>query len=747
MTAKSGAFDLLDPRVQRWIWKRGWRELRDVQERSVKSILDGRDVIIASATAGGKTEAAFLPIATSLGQGKGEAGIRVLYIGPLKALINDQHRRLEELFEDLSIPVHRWHGDVAGHQKKKLIEDPRGVLLITPESLEAQFVRHGSRIPVLFGRLSFIVIDELHAYIGTERGMQLRSLLHRLELAARRRIPRIALSATLGDMDLACDYLRPGLGLEVVRVISGERGQEVRLQVRGYTVRSPLLTPNNATAATAAGREVSIEDVAAGDEIDISQDLFDRLRGGRHLIFANRRAEVERYGDLLRRNCERERVPNQFWPHHGSLDKALREDAEDALKEGTRPTTVIATTTLELGIDIGSVESVAQIGPPPSVTSMRQRLGRSGRRGDPAVLRLYIQEPEIDSKTPPQDLLRPSLVQTVAMVRLLVERWYEPPLGKAMNLSTLVQQVLSTIAQYGGVRADQAWSALCGKGPFEEVEQSIFVEFLRDLGGYGLITQTHDGMIVLDLAGERLVNHFDFYAAFSSPEEYRLVHGGKTLGSLPILFPLLPGLLIIFGGRRWKVVSVDEMRKVVDLVAAAGGKPPVFGGSGALVHDRVRQEMKHVYEDEDEPGFLDSHALELLSEGRRWYREMELESRNIVEWGRSALIFPWAGDRVMNTIVLMLRARGLEVADEGIAILVEGTSVQSLHEHLEDLHVASPVNPVDLARSVRNKQTEKNHIFLGENLLSLDYASSHLDPAGAGHVLTRIVGMVGGGVD
>lgn len=726
--SESAAFAMLNPKVQRWIWKAKWTELRDIQEESIPSILNAnRDVLIASATASGKTEAAFLPIASSLIT-EPPSGLGVLYISPLKALINDQFERLELLFEEMEIPVHRWHGDVSSGRKKSVLKDPSGVLLITPESLEALFVRRGSQIPSLFGNLRYIVIDELHAFIGSERGRQVQSLLHRIEAAVKRTIPRIALSATLGDMGLASDFLRTGSTEPAQTIVSLSTASEVRLQIRGYRVVEPV----KAQSVTAAGmNDVENDGHFVGDAVDIANDLFKRLRGGRHLVFANRRADVELYSHLLRQRCTDERLPNEFWPHHGSLDKSLREDAERALKATDRPATVIATTTLELGIDVGSVETITQIGPPSSVASMRQRLGRSGRRGDPSVMRIYIQEPEITSFTAPHEELRVDLVQSIAMVNLLVQKWYEPPTSRALHLSTLVQQTLSAIAQVGGVRADWLWRVLCEHGPFSGVSTEAYSTFLRSLGGHDLIAQTHNGEIVLGLAGERLVNHYEFYTAFTTPEEYRLVAGDRVLGTMPIVQPVLQGMNMIFAGRRWSVVNVDIEHKVIELTPSRGGNAPIFGGSASLIHDRVRDAMVQVYRSDEQPAFLDSTAKYLLEEGRGAFRRHGLATKKIVSWGRDVILFPWTGDRAMGTLVLELLAAGLCASSEGVAIVVSDTSVPEVREQLSTMAKEGLVDPVTLASTILNKRHQKHHRWLEEDLLNLDYASSNLDPKGA----------------
>ena len=234
----SAAFDLLAEPVQRWVWRQRWPSLHDIQERAVSPIFDGRDVLISSATASGKTEAAFLPICSALEDTAADT-LGVIYIAPLKALINDQRFRLEALFECIDGPVTPWHGDIAAHVKRRLVERPRGALLITPESLEALFVTRGTSLPGLAQHLRFIVVDELHAFIGSERGRQLQSLMHRLELAAGSPIARIGLSATLGDTGLAAEFLRPGRGGEVEQIVSSALGREVKLQVRGYIRERP----------------------------------------------------------------------------------------------------------------------------------------------------------------------------------------------------------------------------------------------------------------------------------------------------------------------------------------------------------------------------------------------------------------------------------------------------------------------------------------------------------------------------
>lgn len=724
MATSSQAFNQLHPSVQRWIYDQGWTELRDAQERAIAPILDGStDLIIAAATAGGKTEAAFLPICSRLLADEC-AGSAVLYISPLKALINDQNDRMERLCETLNINVHPWHGDIAQSRKREFVKHPCGILLITPESLEAIFVNRGSSVPSLFAGLLYVVVDELHSFIGAERGKQLQSLLGRVECSIKRRVPRIALSATLGDMGMAAEFLRPGQGSKVECIVSGVSGQELKLLVRGYRMSAPV--------ERGEAEDENEEESNDGSVRAVAEDLFRVLRGSNNLVFANSRNQVEKYTDLLTQISESERLPNEFWAHHGNLSKELRQEVEAALKDNSRPASAICTSTLELGIDIGAVKSIAQIGTPNSVASLRQRLGRSGRRGDAAILRVYIREREIDESTLLEDCLRFELVQAIAMVSLLLGRWCEPPEGSRLHLSTLVQQILSLIAQYGGVTARSAWPIISGAF---EIDQQMFTAVLRSLGTRRILRQEPDGTLLLDEAGEQIVNHYSFYAAFATPEEYRIVSGSKTLGTLPIDRPLEESSAIIFAGRRWRVVGIDERRKVIEVRPAPGGRAPAFCGERGDVHDRVRQEMFAVYRADTVPPYLDATARSLLGEARLSFSQYSLATRNIIGCGAETVFFTWMGDRITDTVRLLLSHAGLIGQTEGPCIRVSAPEADT-RAALKMIASKPAPDPLLVAAEVKNKWSEKYDWVLDQPLLNAEFASRKINVLGA-HTLVR----------
>ena len=479
MSPSDSAFERLARPVQKWVHAQGWKNLQDAQARAVEPILAAKpDVLITASTAGGKTEAAFLPILSALVEsrerGERPNGVEVLAISPLKALINDQTSRLEEMCADLDVPVHAWHGDVTASRKKRVWRDRAGILFITPESVEGLLCLRGENVKDLLGALRYVVVDELHAFPGSARGAQLASLLHRVDLLARRRVPRIGLSATMGDLAIGAEFLRPGRGDRVEIIEGAEQKRPKSTVVRGHI----------------ASRET-------GGLSAVANRVYRTLRGRTNLVFANTRREVEQYADRLRQECERVRVPNEFFAHHGSLAKAEREDVEDRLKSA-EPATAICTSTLEMGINIGQVEEVAQIRCPPSVAALRQRWGRSGRRpGERSVLRTYVSEEALTADTAPHEAIRADLVQASAMMQLVLEHgWCEPPETGGLHLSTLVQQVLSLTAQHGGVYPHQAESVLCSQGPFA-VDSDTFEQ---------LVSAMHDADLLDELLRRSLAS-------------------------------------------------------------------------------------------------------------------------------------------------------------------------------------------------------------------------------------------------
>jgi len=721
----SSAYDSLDPRVRKWVYKQGWSALRPLQESAIPAVLArDRDVLISASTAAGKTEAFFLPACSAI------AGITngfgIVYISPLKALINDQYRRLESLGEALDMPVTPWHGDVPQSIKKKIRTNPSGILLITPESLESLLINSPGWLKQAFSPVAYIVIDEFHAFIGSERGMQLLSLLNRIDHVLGRHanpVPRVALSATLGELDKVPELLRPDKRLSCETVTDNNSSSTLQVQVKGY------LEP-----VTKKGEEPQ-----RSAEEQVCADIFRLCRGDSHLVFANSRKRTESIAAMLSDMCEENVVPNEFFPHHGSLSRELRETLEARLQQGNLPTTAICTMTLELGIDIGKVQSVIQVTPPHSVSSLRQRMGRSGRRDSPSVLRMLISEQELTATSSIVDHLRLQLVQSMAMIRLMIsKRWFEPADTRQMHYSTLLHQILAITAQWGGVRADQLWTQLCQTGPFRNIDVNDFKSLLKYMGAKSLLTQLASGEMVIGAEGEKLTNHYTFYAVFNTPEEFRIVTGNRTLGTVPVDSPLLPDQHIIFGGRRWKVTQIEVEKKVIYVEATKGGQPPQFSGGGMSVHDVVRQEMLAIYKENDyriaigskRVDYADATARSLFAEGCNNFKRYNLQNSHFISDGQRSYVLPWMGDKVVNTITALLMRSSFKASSFSGVIEIEHASLSSVQHALKEMQLSGLPSASELAADVPEKYLDKYDDYLPESLLTKGYGAKAYDIEG-----------------
>jgi ATP-dependent Lhr-like helicase len=719
----ASAFRLLHPAIQEQLYRMQWTELRSIQVQAIHALLkpDGY-LIISAMTAGGKTEAAFLPILSAIVEAK-QNGVRAVYIGPLKALINDQFRRLEDLCQRADIPVHKWHGDVSASAKKELLNEPSGVLLITPESVESLFINRTQVIPKLFHNLQFIVLDELHSFIGTERGAHLKSLIARLGHVCATPPRLVGLSATIGDIDLACDWLCPR-SADNGRVITGEGEKTIKYSIRGYVRLDRSDSP--------ATEDDPEEPTETEDDRQLARDIITAFYGKTALIFANSRARLEFYADLTRRMLEKEGRPNPFRIHHGSLSKAEREDTEEALRSGS-PTATFCSSTLELGIDVGNICAVGQIGAPWSVSSLAQRLGRSGRRaGEASVLLMYVEEDDPDRQSSPIHKLYPQILQGTAMTELLLKKWCEPPESHRLHLSTLVQQVLSVIAERGGASAQKLNDLLIDKGSFINVDRDAFLAVLRSMGDSDLIEQTAEGDLILGLRGEMIVRDRDFYSTFSASQDMSVYHKGHLIGTVSAP----PGLggdgFLILAGRRWRILEIDEKRSEIVVEPSKGGRVPFFaGGGGADIHPRVRSEMLSVLRSDTTPAYLDGKAKEMLGLARSYARTAGILDGSVIREGDTVYWFTWAGSRTNRTLMGLGRfAAGLNVRDEEIALCFEKADPIAIKNAYLGFLQHCPTTE-QLAPSFPFKVVEKYDVFLSESLQAANFARNSLDVAGA----------------
>jgi ATP-dependent helicase Lhr and Lhr-like helicase len=360
----------------------------------------------------------------------------------------------------------------------------------------------------------------------------------------------------------------------------------------------------------------------------------------------------------------------------------------------------------------------------------------SPRCGSPPTVRIHVPE---NAPSPTMSLtseLRTQLVQTIAMVELMGEQWLEPPNLADLHLSTLLQQVLAVVAQNGGASAASLHRVLCTDGPFRHIDTALFAALLRSMAGADLLAQGDDGLLLPGTRGDRLINHYTFYAVFHTPQEFRLVDGTTTLGTLPVERPIRVGSLLIFAGRRWRVLDVDA--KLIQLTPSSGGKPPPFTTGVLQVADTVRKRMRAVYRSDHQPAFLDEVALTLLQQGRDAYTRLQLTEFGMVHHGSDTIVIPWRGDTVMNTLAVVLQSRGLEVGHEGVLLTVAATTPTELQELFRKLAAAPPPDPIQLAATVAVKAAHKYDQYLSAELLARAYAARSLDIPNTWHALREL---------
>lgn len=426
-------FYRLAPFIQDFIYKNEWTELRGIQVAACEVIFDtDSNLLLSSGTASGKTEAAFLPVLSRL-YNEPSASVGVLYISPLKALINDQFKRLELLIEESEIPVCKWHGDASAAKKNALVKNPRGILQITPESLESILINRRSACLKLFGDLRYVIIDEVHHFMRDVRGVQVLCLLERMQRITGNIPRRIGLSATLGDVELAKNWLNTGSGRTCEAPVSDEGKKSIRLHVNRFV-----------------NSHGDGEDNADSGNREHFEYLFKMTLDKKTIIFTNSREETEFVLVNLREIAKKNKAPDVYRVHHGNVSSMLREHTEDEMKASHEKIVTGATVTLELGIDIGSLDQVVQVGAPITVSSFAQRLGRCGRRGQiPQLLFTFVE----DINTSAADFLGPinwGFIRAIAIIELYTRaKWLEPLLPWKRPYSLLYHQTMSCLVSSG----------------------------------------------------------------------------------------------------------------------------------------------------------------------------------------------------------------------------------------------------------------------------------------------------------
>lgn len=633
-------FYRFSPLVQDFIYANGWETLRPIQVAAAEVIFDSDDnLILCSDTASGKTEAVFFPILSQI-EGGGAGTVEVLYIAPLKSLINDQFERIDALLRDSGIPVFHWHGDVAASHKNKLIKNPAGVLQITPESLESMLMNRRSDIIRLFGGLKYVIIDEIHTLMGVDRGNQILCQLDRIREIIGYHPRRIGLSATIGDPEKARDWLTGGTGRRTQIPSAGAGKSKWRLALEHFYVQDNTKDRD----ISAAEQPEEKAEIDAGYEY-----LYDCVKDKKSIVFSNSREETEYVTAMLRQIAARRMEDDIFYIHHGNLSAAIREEAEQKLKD-EKKCVACATVTLELGIDIGRIERILNMGAPTTVSSFLQRLGRSGRKtGIPEMFMLFREEKPLPD-TPLPQLIPWELVRGIAVVELyLEEKFIEPPSVKKMPLSLMFQQTLSILASSGENTPKRLAEKVLSLSPFAEVDREDYRELMISMIKNGYIDMTEEKGLILGLKGERLTKSFKFYAVFKDDENYSVKHESEEIGTISSPPPV--GDRFALAGRVWEVEELDLERKLIYVHGVAGKMQVEWPGDYGEIHTKILEMMRKILSGTDEYPYLKPNATERLAAARRVFANAGMRESILVSLGgNTRCLTPWLGTRSFRTL-------------------------------------------------------------------------------------------------
>lgn len=621
-------FEQLHPALQHHIANSlGWRELRPFQDAVIPPILAGQHLIVLAPTAGGKTEAAFFPVASRM-LTENWTGLGVLYICPIKALLNNLDVRLQRYCSLLGRRSDLWHGDVKASARKKILRDPPDCLLTTPESLEVMLVSPNIDSRRLFANLQVIVVDEIHAFAGDDRGWHLLSVLERISRLAGRELQRIGLSATVGNPDALVDWLAGSC-------------------TRPRSVYQPA-------AASATDADVQLDFVGSLANAAV---VISRLhRGEKRLVFVDSRSRAEQLASSLRQ------LDVSTFVTHSSLSPEQRHQAEDAFASRDN-CVIVATSVLELGIDVGNLDRVIQIDAPSTVSSLLQRMGRTGRRTGMSRNCLFLATND------------GALMQAAGLLDLWASGYVEPIEPPPLPYQVLAQQLMALILQEGGIgrhewlawiRGVPAFAALTPELPEQLVAWMLQQEILWD--DQGILGLGHKGE---EIYGRR--NFMELFSVFMSPPLFSVLHGRQELGyvdELTFLGKQDGPRVLLLGGRAWRVNHIDWPRRIAYVEATDATGRSQWKGAGPGLNFQLAQAIKYVLATEHVSPRWSLRAVERLAEIRYEFSWLTGES-SVVLAGRGGDLEWWTfgGNRANATLANSLaQETGVQVQSDSFRL-------------------------------------------------------------------------------
>ena len=627
-------FAQLAPRLQQAIVARlGWSSLRPVQEEAGVALLGGKNAVILAPTAGGKTEASMFPAISNMVEEQPEA-VGAIYIAPIKALLNNQAERLGLYTEMVGLRRFVWHGDTTDHERKRFLKDPTELLMTTPESLEVMLVSQRVDEAKLFSDLRMVVIDEVHAIAGSDRGAHLMSVLERIARLSRHDVQRVGLSATVGNPDAILEWLKGTSQREGIVVDPPKKPGRKQLLI--------VHRPNLPTLA--------------GDTAKVA-------KGSKSLFFCQSRSTTEAVAEYMRR------ARTTVFVHHSAVSKEERLLAEESFHRGS-DACIVCTSTLELGIDVGDLDSVLQSEAPDTVSSFMQRMGRTGRRdGQASNTTFFCESTE-------------GVLQAIALIELAKSGWVENVGVTDRCWPVFIHQMLAMALADDQLTIEGAWAHLSVLPDFRGIDRTEYdrlVEWMtRD---ESLLLSS--GRLSLGPKAERIFgrrNFMELFAVFSSPQSYSVqTTDGRPLGTLNQAFVdrLVDGIsTFLLGGRGWAVVRIQHEDRRIIVQSAPRGRQPTWGGYlPQFLGRELCQGILGVLTGSEDFTYLDEDAKAILAERREAMDEILVSEVGGVEFDPDEIRWwTFAGGRINATLRYALESlgNGWKVIPDNFLIKVRG---------------------------------------------------------------------------
>lgn len=721
-------FNRLAPFIQDFIYQNKWEELRGNQVAACEVIFDSDDnLLLSSGTATGKTEAAFLPVLTELYNNPSRS-VGIIYISPLKALINDQFKRLEQLILDSNIPVCKWHGDASLTIKNKLIKNPEGILQITPESLESLITNKRGACLSMFSDLRFVIIDEVHHFMRDVRGIQLLCVLERLKQLTGVNPRRIGLSATLGDIILAQNWLNTGTGRNCAAPITEEGKKRVGLHIERFV--------NYADKRDLVERDGSgnVVNVSSGGDIGDREHyeyLFKQTLDKKTIIFTNSREKTELVMAHIREIALKNKAPDVYRVHHGNVSALIRENTEDEMKSADEKIVTGATVTLELGIDIGSLDQAVQVGAPLNVSSFAQRLGRCGRRGQiPQLLFTFVESIKINSA----DILGPinwEFIRTIAIIELyLKDHWMEPIPPQKHPYNLLYHQTMSCLKSNGEMSASGLAQSILSLGSFKNIPQDDYKRLLSHLIDIEQLQRTEHGGLIIGREGEKIVNSHKFLTVFLTPEYLLVKDENRTIGTVDKVYPV--GIRFALAGLAWETVAVNEKSKVIFVKRVPGISVVDWDiDFNAELHTILVRKIRSVLKTDESYPYLSERCRERLTEIQYISRNSSILDNLVTPLSdKKFAVFPWAGTRQLITLNYALRHRKIKSKLPWITCVYLEVIFDGSKEELEEIIIdilRSDLDLYDLPLPEKVQIDGKYNEFIPLELLRKQFIEDFLD--------------------